>query len=104
MEYIFTLLLCLGLISFLVISINYFLLWYHTTSRHCKIKNILTNNIDPVCGLKLKEKQGYSTYHKGHVFRFCSKKCVDKFDANPNKYIEKYTSISFLIKTRTRGL
>lgn len=104
MEYIFTLLLYAGLLSFFVIFLNFIFLWYHKTIGHYKVKTMLAADIDPVCGLKLEEKQGYSKYHGGYIFRFCSKECVDKFDVNPDKYIGKYNINSLSKKERTSGL
>lgn len=45
-------------------------------------------NIDPVCGMELEEDQGYGKMHEGRLFRFCSRDCLDKFEAEPGKYLK----------------
>jgi YHS domain-containing protein len=42
-----------------------------------------TNATDPVCGMDVEPGQGYAAMYHGQEFRFCSKKCLDKFDADP---------------------
>lgn len=46
-----------------------------------------TNHIDPVCGMKVDPMQGYGKMYQGKLYRFCHKNCLDKFDADPNKYL-----------------
>ncbi len=42
---------------------------------------------DPVCGMTVDPDHAYTTReHKGITFYFCSKSCVDKFDAEPYRY------------------
>jgi len=42
---------------------------------------------DPVCGMEIDPKTAFATReHSGRTFYFCSKSCVDKFDADPHKY------------------
>ncbi|MDQ2950567.1 MAG: YHS domain-containing protein [Acidobacteriota bacterium] len=42
---------------------------------------------DPVCGMPVAANQGYSEVRKGYEYRFCSRTCLDKFDANPARYL-----------------
>ena len=42
---------------------------------------------DPVCGMPVTMGQGYSEMYDGREYRFCSKACLDKFDANPSHYL-----------------
>jgi YHS domain-containing protein len=42
---------------------------------------------DPVCGMKVEPGQGYSEVFNGREYRFCSRKCLDKFDANPEQFV-----------------
>lgn len=42
---------------------------------------------DPVCGMPVEAGQGYSEMHEGREYRFCSRKCLDKFDAEPQRYV-----------------
>jgi YHS domain-containing protein len=41
---------------------------------------------DPVCGMDVAPGQGYTKMHGGREYRFCSRACLDKFDANPDRY------------------
>jgi len=41
---------------------------------------------DPVCGMPVGAGQGYSKYHDGKTLRFCSRQCLDKFEAEPRRY------------------
>lgn len=42
---------------------------------------------DPVCGMPVEPGQGYTKNHEGRVLHFCSRKCLDKFEAEPQKYV-----------------
>ncbi len=46
-------------------------------------------HIDPVCGMKVDMKQGYGKMHEGTLYRFCSRNCLDKFEADPEKYMNQ---------------
>ncbi len=52
-----------------------------------KSDNNNTNHIDPVCGMKINMDKGYGMMHKGELHRFCSRKCLDKFESGPDSYI-----------------
>ena len=41
---------------------------------------------DPVCGMPVEPGQGYSEQYGGKVLHFCSRRCLDKFDAEPRRY------------------
>ena len=41
---------------------------------------------DPVCVMDVAAGQGYTEVHAGREYRFCSRVCLDKFDANPDRY------------------
>lgn len=41
---------------------------------------------DPVCGMPVSPGQGYVENREGRQFRFCSKQCLDKFDAELQRY------------------
>lgn len=57
----------------------------HKTSN----KDELQKHIDPVCGMKVNIEEGYGKIHQGHLYRFCSRDCLDTFDNAPEKYIGK---------------
>jgi YHS domain-containing protein len=42
--------------------------------------------VDPVCGMEVSAGQGYTKMHAGREYRLCSRVCLDKFDANPERY------------------
>lgn len=44
-------------------------------------------DIDPVCGMKVASDAGYSKVHAGVRLPFCSRKCLDQFDADPDRYL-----------------
>lgn len=45
-------------------------------------------DIDPVCGMKVAPDAGYSKAHAGVRYAFCSKSCLDKFEADPERYLK----------------
>lgn len=47
------------------------------------------NDTDPVCGMQVPAGSGYAKMHHGVLYRFCSRSCLDKFDADPQQYLEK---------------
>lgn len=44
--------------------------------------------IDPVCSMPVDDDAGYGKMHNNQLYRFCSKKCLDQFDADPNRYLK----------------
>lgn len=42
---------------------------------------------DPVCGMSFPASTGYSRMYQGQEYRFCSRECLDKFDAEPASYV-----------------
>jgi YHS domain-containing protein len=45
--------------------------------------------IDPVCDMEVEPDQGYGMMHKGNLYRFCSRSCLNKFDSEPERYLQK---------------
>ncbi|HVT60691.1 MAG TPA: YHS domain-containing protein [Thermoanaerobaculia bacterium] len=43
--------------------------------------------IDPVCHMPVIADQGYTKMHQGRQYRFCSRACLDKFEASPERYL-----------------
>jgi YHS domain-containing protein len=41
---------------------------------------------DPVCGIEVNPREGYSTKFEGQVYNFCSVSCKEKFEKNPIEY------------------
>lgn len=44
---------------------------------------------DPVCGMQVEAGKGYAKMHEGRPYRFCSRKCLDRFEAEPQSYVSK---------------
>lgn len=42
---------------------------------------------DPVCGMQVEAGKGYTKSHAGTRYWFCSRNCLDKFEAAPQKYL-----------------
>ena len=42
---------------------------------------------DPVCGMTVAAGSGYAKTYADHEYRFCSRACLDKFDATPDAYV-----------------
>jgi Cu+-exporting ATPase len=42
---------------------------------------------DPVCGMEVKPDSPHETTHDGNAIRFCSAKCLAKFEADPQRYL-----------------
>ena len=42
--------------------------------------------VDPVCGMEVAAGAGYTRLQGGREYRFCSRACLDKFEASPQKY------------------
>ena len=42
---------------------------------------------DPVCGMPVDPGHGYTKKHEGRVSYFCSRECLDKFEAEPQRYL-----------------
>lgn len=53
------------------------------------MKEVLQENThkDPVCGMSVQEDAQYSHEHDDVLYRFCSKHCETKFEANPVRYL-----------------
>jgi YHS domain-containing protein len=41
---------------------------------------------DPVCGMPVGPGEGYSKFYEGRELRFCSRACLDKFEAQEHRY------------------
>jgi YHS domain-containing protein len=44
---------------------------------------------DPVCGMEVDPQQGYGKMYGGELYRFCSRNCLDQFEAEPGKFLQK---------------
>ncbi len=55
--------------------------------------NGVTRYIDPVCDMEVETEQGYGKMYQGTLYRFCSRSCLDKFDNEPERYINKQQAL-----------
>lgn len=61
----------------------------HENSGHSSHQGTV---IDPVCGMSVNPaKAAGSVTHDGQDYHFCSKRCVEKFTANPSQYLQQAT-------------
>lgn len=42
---------------------------------------------DPVCGMDVTQSKSYSASHGGAEYRFCSLACLEKFKAEPERFV-----------------
>lgn len=67
----------------------------HHHSEYCNHSH--PEHVDPVCGMTVKEDaaKGVSEFG-GKKYYFCSMKCKDKFDSNPNQFLKKKSKVEDL--------
>jgi YHS domain-containing protein len=41
---------------------------------------------DSVCGMEVRAGEGYAMTQGGRQYRFCSRRCLDQFEAEPQRY------------------
>ena len=46
-------------------------------------------HVDPVCGMQVDPQEGYGKMYGGELYRFCSRKCLDQFEDEPDKFLQK---------------
>jgi YHS domain-containing protein len=79
-----------------ILYLVFIALWFYLMMRYGCGAHIMhghhghssgANHLDPVCGMKVKPMQGYGKMYHGNLYRFCTKSCLDKFDLDPEKYL-----------------
>jgi len=86
-----------GLFSFLVFGVFFYLMMrlgcgaHMVHGSHGEHGEHATGSkhVDPVCDMDVDPNQGYGKMYEGHLYRFCSRNCLDKFDADPSSYVNK---------------
>jgi len=84
-----------GLLSFLLFAgLFYFMMRFgcgthmvHGHGRHAGHGGGASKHIDPVCGMEVEVDKGYGKVYEGKLYRFCTRSCLDKFDADPERYL-----------------
>ncbi len=90
-----------GLFSLLLFAVAFFFVMrfgcgvgIHKKGEHGGLHNHGDHNkdqlkhLDPVCGMEVDVDQGYGKMHGGNLFRFCSRDCLDKFEADTEQYLK----------------
>ena len=54
-----------------------------TPSTH----HALDAGVDPVCGMAVEPASGYASVYRSKTLRFCSRDCLDRFEAQPERYL-----------------
>jgi YHS domain-containing protein len=44
-------------------------------------------DFDPVCGRAVETRAEFGMMYHGKLYRFCSRECLDTFEAEPEKYL-----------------
>ena len=44
--------------------------------------------IDPVCGMSVAADGPHHCEHRGHIYHFCNPRCLAKFQAEPERYLD----------------
>ena len=86
-----------GLVSLLLFAGVFYLMMrvgcgahmVHGHGGHGGHASVDMKHIDPVCGMDVDPEQGYGKMHGGELYRFCSRNCLDKFEAEPDKFLQK---------------
>ncbi len=82
-----------GLLAYLLIGgLFYFMMRFgcgsHMThGKHESHGSGDVQHVDPVCGMNVDTNEGYGKMHEGELHRFCSRTCLDKFEADPARYL-----------------
>ena len=82
-----------GLLSFLLFAGLFYLMMRlgcgtHMVHGHGKQSGREVSHRDPVCGMEVAPDEGYGKVYQGRLFRFCSRGCLDKFDAEPGRFLQ----------------
>ena len=86
-----------GLVSFLLFAGLFFLMMRfgcgahaghggHGDTASAPPGDRTSSDIDPVCGMRVATETGFAKVYRAVSYRFCSRACLDKFDATPDQY------------------
>lgn len=86
-----------GLISFLLFAGLFYVMMRfgcgaHMIHGHGGGHGTASKHKDPVCGKDVDPQQGYGKMHEGVLYRFCSRRCLDAFEADPGRYLTARTA------------
>lgn len=85
-----------GLLSFLLFAVFFYLMMrfgcgahmVHGHGEHGSHGGSGGKHVDPVCGMEVDIDKGYARMYESKPYRFCSRNCLDKFDADPVRYLK----------------
>lgn len=83
-----------GLISLLLFAgVFYFMMRFGCGAhmvhgKHGGHDHDAVSHTDPVCGVEVDKNRGYGKMHGGTLYRFCSRRCLDAFETEPERYVE----------------
>ena len=89
-----------GLLTFLIFAGLFFLMMRFGCGSHMTRGRAANRgaagpdadkHIDPVCGEVVPTHEGYGKMHANRLYRFCSRQCLDAFEAEPQRYIGQQT-------------
>lgn len=82
-----------GLLSFLLFGLFFILMMRFGCGAHMihghQHGEKEVKHIDPVCGMQVAIDKGYGKMHEGDLYRFCSRECLDNFEADPQRYLKQ---------------
>lgn len=87
-----------GLIGLLIFGVVFYLMMRRGCGAHAghgghhggdgdRAQGKPSNDVDPVCGMRVPDDSGYAKIYRGLQYRFCSSECLDKFDTSPDQYL-----------------
>lgn len=78
-----------GLLSFILFAVVFYLVMRFGCGAHMihGDQHMQKASVDPVCGMEVEPNEGYGKYYSGHMYRFCTRSCLDKFDHDPQRYL-----------------
>lgn len=57
------------------------------SARRNTSAGLLVSDAEHESGMEVKTGQGYAKIHDGSKYRFCSRACLDQFDASPAAFV-----------------
>ncbi len=84
-----------GFLSFLLFAVLFYVMMRFGCGAHMRHGDHPSGDandakhVDPVCGKNVSPSEGYGKMYADRLYRFCSRQCLDAFDAEPDRYITK---------------
>jgi|GEM_PF-3234948 len=91
-----------GLFWFLLAAGAFYLIMRFGRSAGKIHEKTVENIRNPVCRMEVAGDTGYAKSYKGQQYRFCSRICLDKFDADPERFLVPMKKMTNSRKTESR--